>query len=547
MRRLLWIPWPWWRRATQLALLLLFLWLFRRTEYSGSDQLAGGENLFFRLDPLAALAAMLGTRQWIFAFWPALAVVILTTLLGRFFCGWVCPLGTLLDGFHRLFRPLSRRTNVLCQNMPAASERRLRLIPHVLLLVVLTAALFALPLVGFVDPFAILTRGLVFWGDPLFFRTTDAALSWWGNEAVRSFVREKLLPYRAAVFQFASVSAAILLALFALELVGRRFWCRYLCPLGAMLAWCGRRPLLLRRMPKKVCATCGLCASDCRFGAFSAGGDFLPGNCNLCFACVDFCPNGIVSYGFRGARGSSRAVPVDMSRRVAIGALAAGAALPGMLAAKRFVRPKKVDPFLLRPPGAADEKTFLNLCIRCGECMKVCPTGVLQPAGLASGIEGIFSPRLMPRLIFEQTYCEYACTLCGQVCPTGAIPLLDEQAKHAHPIGKAYFDHALCLPWAKQTPCIRCEEMCPVPEKAIKIVRTFTVKGVDGTELEIQQPVVERELCVGCGICESNCPLEGPAGIRVYRLDAPPQETEFLLDEISKGGGKPPSTTGQGD
>ena len=102
MRRLLWIPWRWWRRAAQLALLLLFLWLFRRTEYAGADQLAGGENIFFRLDPLAGAAAMLAARQFISLFWPALVVVALTMIFGRFFCGWVCPLGTLLDYFHRI-------------------------------------------------------------------------------------------------------------------------------------------------------------------------------------------------------------------------------------------------------------------------------------------------------------------------------------------------------------------------------------------------------------------------------------------------------------
>lgn len=212
--------------------------------------------------------------------------------------------------------------------------------------------------------------------------------------------------------------------------------------------------------------------------------------------------------------------------------MALGAAIPGVAAAANAIRPKQTDPYLLRPPGAAGEKKFLDLCVRCGECMKVCPTGVLQPAVLESGVEGLFSPRLVPRLVFEQTFCEYACTLCGQVCPTGAIPQLTEAAKHSRPPGKAYFDHARCLPWAKQTPCIRCEEMCPTPEKAIKILHAFTVQDAEGVELEIQLPYVDRDLCVGCGICESNCPVEplaGPAAVRVRRADAPDPGTEYML------------------
>ena len=78
----------------------------------------------------------------------------------------------------------------------------------------------------------------------------------------------------------------------------------------------------------------------------------------------------------------------------------------------------------------------------------------------------------------------------------------------AKPIGKAYFDHNLCLPWAEKTPCIRCEEMCPTPEKAIKILRTLTIEGKDGRPVEIQQPYVDRDLCVGCGICEYVCPVK---------------------------------------
>ena len=161
--------------------------------------------------------------------------------------------------------------------------------------------------------------------------------------------------------------------------------------------------------------------------------------------------------------------------------------------------------------------------------MKVCPTNVLQPTAFQAGVEGMFSPRLDPRFLFEQSNCEYDCTLCGQVCPTGAIPRLTVEAKHAHPTGKAYFDHSRCLPWAEQTPCIRCEEMCPAADKAIKILKTITIKDKEREEIEIQQPFVDRNLCVGCGICESNCPLPGVSGIRVQRVEARDPGTEFRL------------------
>ena len=245
MRRPLWIPWRWWRRAAQLTLLALFLWLFRRTEYSGADQLAGGENLLFQLDPLAGIAAMLAARQFIFLFWPALAVARLTVILGRFFCGWVCPLGTLLDAFHRLLRPVTRRSNGLLEISRSSNSPRSprlttagRATSYLLLIAVLVAAVFAFPLVGLVDPFSLLVRGLAVWGDPMLYRGADACFAWttnaWTTDVLQPFVKKHLLPFRSMAFHLAGLSAALLALIFALELVARRFWCRYLCPAGAL-------------------------------------------------------------------------------------------------------------------------------------------------------------------------------------------------------------------------------------------------------------------------------------------------------------------------
>ena len=105
MMRLARLPWRWWRRIVQLALLAAFLWLFRITETGGSGVLTGWENIFFRTDPLVGGAAVLGGAAAKY-FWPALVVLGLTALLGRFFCGWICPLGTLLDAFQWLKRKI---------------------------------------------------------------------------------------------------------------------------------------------------------------------------------------------------------------------------------------------------------------------------------------------------------------------------------------------------------------------------------------------------------------------------------------------------------
>ena len=112
---------------------------------------------------------------------------------------------------------------------------------------------------------------------------------------------------------------------------------------------------------------------------------------------------------------------------------------------------------LIRPPGVNDEEAFLSKCLRCSECMKVCPTSGLQPVQSEAGLEGVWTPTLMPRV----GYCDYGCNACGQVCPSGAIPSLSLDQKRLAVIGTAIVNRNRCLPWASDTPCIVCEEMCP--------------------------------------------------------------------------------------
>jgi ferredoxin len=89
------------------------------------------------------------------------------------------------------------------------------------------------------------------------------------------------------------------------------------------------------------------------------------------------------------------------------------------------------------------------------------------------------------------------------------------EEKRQQVIGHAYIDENRCIPWADHQDCIVCEEMCPVPDKAIKL-ETVDVVTPDGELVTVQRPHVVRERCIGCGICEYKCPVNGEAAIRVY-------------------------------
>jgi len=123
---------------------------------------------------------------------------------------------------------------------------------------------------------------------------------------------------------------------------------------------------------------------------------------------------------------------------------------------------------------------------------------------------------LVPRM----GYCEYNCNLCGQVCPTGAIPALPLEKKQKSIIGVAVLDKDRCLPFAKKMNCIVCEEHCPIPEKAIRF-ETVHDRDYGGKNVVLKRPFIIEELCNGCGICENKCPLDGRAAIEVLPARQP--------------------------
>jgi ferredoxin len=176
---------------------------------------------------------------------------------------------------------------------------------------------------------------------------------------------------------------------------------------------------------------------------------------------------------------------------------------------------KTSDPRLIRPPGSLPEEGFLTLCQRCGLCMKVCPTNVINPTLSEAGMAGFWTPRL----VMTQGYCEYSCTLCGSVCPTGAIKEITAQDKTGLPIriGSAYVNRGRCLPWSGNAPCIVCEEHCPTSPKAIYL-QDAVLPGPGGKRLRVQLPYVDLRRCVGCGVCEYKCPVKGRPAIQIIAV-----------------------------
>ncbi len=560
------------RRVVQTASLLLFLLLLSLSSIPGgpdaipvSDLLSAEIDwpvaVFLQSSPLLALSAMLASGAVPPGFFFAAVILVSALLFGRLFCGWLCPMGSLLHLFS-LGRGPARRQAAAEREQAGKKGNRRRSGPlawkYYLLLLLIPACFFSLQLVGVFDPIALLTRSLGTGISPIYNAVghdlLDATYGLSGEQgpprwldSTIGFVSTRFLSSLRPVFYQGPLITLLLVLIVALCRQRFRFWCRYICPLGALLGFSAKASALTLREKPGTCTHCGRCRRTCPAAASPWPAEqWKRSECYLCFNCVAECKEKTLSFTPRwagplptakdpvvpavGIKIPDSKLDVNLTRRAVLTSLAAGAAAPLVL--RGGTGPDGLHPLLIRPPGALEEKKFLETCIRCGLCMKVCLTNALHPTLFEARLEGLWTPRLIMKI----GYCENNCTLCGQVCPTGAIENLPLPVKRKVVIGMAFIRPDRCLPYAFQRQCIVCEEHCPTGEKAIYFVE-LEMPGRNGTSRKLKLPRVDPKLCIGCGICEWVCPVRDRPAIYVTRIgESRSPESAFLLG----GGGEQP-------
>lgn len=474
-------------------ILLLFLFFYvcspggapRHAEAMAAREIIDAET-FVRLDPLVGISAAVAARTWLWSLAWAGVVLLACLIIPRGFCGYVCPLGTLIDLLDWAVGKRVRRFRVTGRAWWVHLK-------YYLLTAVLVSSAFGVLVSSFVAAIPVLTRGMQFGLGPL-----QAVLPAGGNPAA---------PMNAGQ----AVSLVLLLAILGLTFLGPRFWCRYLCPTGALFSIAS----LLRVTGRNVassCTDCGRCVESCSFDAIRA--DFVTRNadCTFCQTCGGTCPVHAIQFAGRWEKPDLRpaedppAGEISLSRRGFLAGTAGGlAAVLGV--GKVFAAGLGSDAAALpvRPPMAVPERDFLRMCVRCGLCLKACPTGILQPLGFGQGLGGLWTPRAAA----DRAGCDPGCNICGQVCPTGAIRDLPLAEKRAARMGLALVNEKTCLPHSGRQDCAMCVDACKTAGyDAIEFLRVHVEMDEQGMPTEDSgyfAPVVLPEKCVGCGHCQARC------------------------------------------
>ena len=384
------------------------------------------------------------------------AILLVTLVIGRFYCAVVCPMGIFQDLFvwaHKL---------IFGKKRPYRYRKPANWLRYTVL------ALFVLAMLVGLNSIAVLIA------------------------PYSAYARMVTGLHASGLAQWVAIATLAVIGLMSFTM--GRLWCNTICPVGSLLGLLAKHRLFGIRIDAAKCVGCRKCEHGCKAMCIDIDNKTVDhSRCVDCWNCLAQCPVGAISLG--GKQPAESTKPVDDSRRKFVaGTVAVGAAmavqaqeqkLDGGLAALMDKQvPQRKTP--LKPFGSQSIKNFGTRCTACQLCVSQCPEKVLRPSAKLESL-------MQPELNYTDGYCRMACTRCSEVCPAGAIQPISKEEKTAISIGCAVVLKDNCIG------CGTCARHCP----------SAAISMVDG------KPAVNEARCLGCGACEYYCPARPMTAIYV--------------------------------
>ena len=417
------------------------------------------------------------------------ALLLLTLVFGRIYCSIICPLGVLQDVLAR-FR---RKKNKYSYSKEVRWLRYPVLVVFIIALVAGVGSFFQLlaPYSAFGRIATMIFQPIWKFGNNILATMAERADSY-AFYTVDTWMRS--LP----VFIIAAVTLVVLIVL---AWRGGRTYCNTVCPVGTFLSFFARFSWLKINFDEEKCRNCSLCSKNCKAACIDFKTHTVDySRCVVCGNCIDSCKFGALKYD--NARIHAKAdEPVDASKRsfLVASALVSTAALAqkkekimdgGLAEIEDKVAPERQTP--LTPPGSLSFDHFAQHCTGCQLCVSECPNQVLRPSSDLMHL-------MLPVMSYEHGYCRPECTRCSEVCPAGAIKLIDKEEKTSVQIGHAVFIKKNCVAITDKVECGNCARHCP--SGAIEMVMLD-----ENDEESPMVPAINESACIGCGACEYVCP-----------------------------------------
>lgn len=418
-------------------------------------------------------------------------ILLLTLLFGRVYCSTFCPLGTLQDLFSFFSRKFRKKK--FYKKSKAYNWLRYAILALVVLFLVFGSMLF----LNLLDPYSVfgkITSNLI---RPIYYGINNICVFFLEKFEIYTMYRVE-----AKSFNFYAIGFSLLF----LGLVGYlsykhgRLYCNTICPVGTALGLTSKLSLFKIRLNDSLCTSCGICGANCKSGCIDTQTKTVDfSRCVGCFNCLTVCPGNGVTFksSFHKIPSETPVTKNENNRRKFFAESAAMTIGILSLANKVFGEEVKkgkvpvVKNYPVSPPGSKSIKHLNNFCTACHLCVSACPTHVLQPSITEYGLMGLFQPRMD----YFASFCNFECVICSEVCPTGAIELINQEEKKTIQLGKTNFIKENCVVYTDETACGACSEHCPT-----KAVNMVFYKD------KLTIPEVKQEICVGCGACEYACP-----------------------------------------